>query len=196
MDFDAIRDMIEARRDADMVDSNGDSGVDGTTADPAHSPPAPMTADWLRDQRKDPQLAAAFEAILAKLDNGAWIAVGEGNATLQARLSRQADLQRRKEALESMIDSVDEELAELGDLDADAIADIQAREELTPRERFALRVEDLVEDADRYGYKISVTAPTGLIDDTADRDEAESDADDVDDRADANTEAASAGAMD
>jgi len=77
-----------------------------------------ITADWIENEFKDPQLAAALSALLGKLDNDAWPTVGESGAEALAKAAERDNLNKQREALEEALAEVDEKIIAL-DLPAD-----------------------------------------------------------------------------
>ncbi len=128
MTVEEITEMIELRRNRDAVrDRNGDEAT-------------AITPSYVREELKDPQLAAAYEAVLGKLDTGDWPQVGQDNVEAILAASEIEGLKRaRKRALEAL-DMIDEELAELG-----VVA--PADEAMMPPETLGPGVEDAIEDA-------------------------------------------------
>jgi carboxyl-terminal processing protease len=94
------REMLDARRNRDIVRQGNGQITAG-----------PITPQWLRDELKDPQLAAAYEAMLGKFDTGNWPAVGQSNAEAIARQTERESLERLKSELEKRIAEIDDQLA-------------------------------------------------------------------------------------
>ncbi len=65
---------------------------------------APLSADYLRTNMHDPQLAAAYEALLGKLDSGAWPRVGEDPppATQDPRWQARDEIRRLETRLKTL----------------------------------------------------------------------------------------------
>jgi len=103
MNADQIRKMNEVRRESDIIRADGQNG----------DVPDRVTPQWLREKRSDLQLAAALEAMLAKLETGEWKKVGGDNATLVAHVTEREMLeQQRKRGMEALA-KIDERLKEL-----------------------------------------------------------------------------------
>ncbi|MEO0587584.1 MAG: S41 family peptidase, partial [Planctomycetota bacterium] len=97
---DEVSEMVRARRDRDAVRERAASD-------------SAVTPEWVDEQLKDPQLAAALTAVLGKLETGEWPTVGEDGADELARLSQLASLERRRESLVEALDALDERIATL-----------------------------------------------------------------------------------
>ena len=123
MDAEARRAMLDARRANDIVNDQN-----GNPEKPA------VTPDLLRQQLKDPQLAAALEALLG-YDGQTWPQVGEANANALALAAERDQLTRQRELLEESLAEVNDKLLKLeaGDtpdnLDEDAAAQSAAETE-------------------------------------------------------------------
>ena len=102
LDAEGRRAMLEARRDRDVVDADNGS-ADG---------PA-VTPQFLREQLKDPQLAAALEALLGRGADGQWPTVGQSNANALALAAEREQLSRQRELLEETLAEVNEKLNKL-----------------------------------------------------------------------------------
>lgn len=103
MSDEQIRKMNELRRDSDIVRDREDDELE------------PVTPDMLREELSDPQLAAALEAMLGKLETGEFPRVGEAQATLTSHLEERASMRQRREVLQESLSQVDESLRELDD---------------------------------------------------------------------------------
>ncbi|MHC4218544.1 MAG: S41 family peptidase, partial [Planctomycetota bacterium] len=104
MDDDAFVDMILARRHYEIIRAEG-GPEPARFRDPV----------WIRDELKDTQLAAALDAILARLDLGTWPTMGTEDATQLALEQRIEDQWRIRRHLMSQLDEVDQRLGELHD---------------------------------------------------------------------------------
>ncbi len=102
MDAEARREMLETRRDRDVIDEQN-----GNAEKPAASP------EFLATELKDPQLAAALEALLGRSDEGTWPLVGEGNANALALAAERDQLGRQRELLEESLAEVNKKLKTL-----------------------------------------------------------------------------------
>ena len=98
-----IEAMLEVRRDRDVLRKMEDEAADDK----------PVTAGFLREDLKDPQLAAALEAVLGKLEDGDWPQVGGSNVQELVREGREAMLIARRDALTEAMATVQKELSEL-----------------------------------------------------------------------------------
>lgn len=74
---------------------------------------AAVTPQWIEDDRKDPQLAAAVRALLGRLELGTWPQVGQSNAQELIKASRREGLVYRREGLRQVLAAVEEDLAKL-----------------------------------------------------------------------------------
>ena len=101
MDAQARREMLDARRANDVVNDDN-----GSPEKPAVSP------QLLRDQLKDPQLAAALEALLG-YDGQDWPTVGQSNANALALAAERDQLTRQRELLEESLAEVNSKLQKL-----------------------------------------------------------------------------------
>jgi len=95
-----VKEMIESRRKEDVLRSQ---------TQPATQPAADatVTPQWLREQLKDPQLAAGLEAVLGRLTSGQWPRVGETDVQQQVELSQR---QRLRAMLEQRVKDLEKEL--------------------------------------------------------------------------------------
>lgn len=93
--------MLQVRRDGDVLrpQNNG----------PTHD----VTPQWVDEQLKDPQLAAALTALHGKLDSGDWPQVGEDGSADLALQARRQQLERQRQRLERAVDEIDQRLARL-----------------------------------------------------------------------------------
>ena len=93
--FDQRKEMADVRRDVA-------NGVGPTTEH--------VTPDWLANDYKDPQLAAALTALLGRLDGGEWPVVGKSGAEALAKAAERDNLNVQREALEEALAEVDEKI--------------------------------------------------------------------------------------
>jgi carboxyl-terminal processing protease len=105
MDDDAFVDMILARRRFEVI--RADAGSEPASFD---------DPQWIRDVLKDLQLAAALQAIRARLDSGEWPVVGQDDATQLALEQRIQDQWRLRRLIMERLDAVDRRLGELHEL--------------------------------------------------------------------------------
>lgn len=103
MTHEQIKEMNQLRRESEIIDDE-----DGSTPRPKK-----VTPEWIRENRADLQLAKALKAMMAKLETGEYPKVGESSATLQAHVSEKASLERRQEALQKSLNTVNEEMRKL-----------------------------------------------------------------------------------
>ncbi|MEM9791087.1 MAG: hypothetical protein AAF842_11875, partial [Planctomycetota bacterium] len=126
MSVDEIRAMLEARRERDIVRQR-----EGESAD--------ITVDtaYLRDDLKDKQLAAAYEAVLGKIADDAWPQVGEDNAEAIIALAEIENLRKARKRAMDAVAAIDEELAQLGAAPTPAgglgAADLMPVEQIEPQ---------------------------------------------------------------
>ena len=97
---DEYSEIVERRREFEPI---GGPGEDASFDDPA----------WIRDSMKDPQLAAALEALQARLDGEDWPRVGGDPSAAQVRGSEIVAQRAYRDRLLQELASVDEKLAEL-----------------------------------------------------------------------------------
>ncbi len=103
--------MIQVRRNSDTIrPENG------------HNEGAAVTPDWINDQLKDPQLAAALTAVLGKLDTGDWPTVGQSNAQELVKQREHELLERRRSLLLEELHKVEAKLADGDESEAEATA--------------------------------------------------------------------------
>ena len=101
MSTDQFRAMREARQELDNV------------ALREATEQADVTPDYIRDTLSDPQLAAALEAVIGRMETGEFPAVGQdGSEAILAKQEREA-LEKAVERLEEQLDTVRAELAKL-----------------------------------------------------------------------------------
>ena len=72
-----------------------------------------VTPEWLVNEYKDPQLAAALTAVLGKLDTGEWPVVGQSGAEALAKGAERDVLNKQREALEEALTEIDEKIKAL-----------------------------------------------------------------------------------
>ena len=69
-----------------------------------------VTPEWIENDFKDPQLAAALTALMGKLDTGDWPVVGQSGAEALAKSAERDNLNLQREALEEALAEVDEKI--------------------------------------------------------------------------------------
>lgn len=136
MSFDEMEKMAKVRRESEIIrdenapapakpqanenGGNGQADADAAPAQPVISliedAPKPMTGQWLRDVWADKQLAAAYEAIVTKLETGEYKGGEKSNATLLAHLHEKEKLQRQRDALLEGVEKINEKIAEVDKL--------------------------------------------------------------------------------
>lgn len=94
--------MLEARRSSDVLRPGG--SANGNAA---------ITAPWIREHLRDPQLAAAVEAMNGKLDAGDWPRVGEDTSGQLLLEAQRQTLRVQRDLLEERIDRINRQLARL-----------------------------------------------------------------------------------
>lgn len=97
------RQMLQLRRERDILKPNGSDS----------SEPPTLTPQLIREQWADPQLAAALEALLGKLQTGQWPIVGLSGTTELARQNQLAHLQRQRDFLQERLQAIQKEIAKL-----------------------------------------------------------------------------------
>lgn len=129
MNAEARREMIDARRDNDVI--NDANGGDAPT----------VTADYLTNDRKDPQLAGALTALQSKIAGNDWPAIGESNADLLVRISEREQLMKQRELLEETLDEIDKKLSDLdnGVIPSDDGEDLSGTVDLTDEAEEAMQ---------------------------------------------------------
>ncbi len=101
MKSEEVRQMIRVRRESDVLKpGNGHNGE-------------AVTAQWVREKLADPQLAAALDAAVGKLDTGQWPKVGQTAAEELGKLSKRQTLVTQRDLLRDRLDEVEKELAGL-----------------------------------------------------------------------------------
>jgi carboxyl-terminal processing protease len=75
--------------------------------------PGPVTPEALAERHGDPQLAAALKTLLARIDSGAFVQVGQPTVDLLALLARREAAERKREELLKSLEQVNKELADL-----------------------------------------------------------------------------------
>lgn len=96
-----VRTMSERRRERDRLTAGG------KTEDP------PISEQWILDALADKQLAAAYKAMIGRLETGDWPRVGESGAEDLALRARRESLRRQRQALSERVGQIDKELASL-----------------------------------------------------------------------------------
>lgn len=102
MDADAIRAMMEARRDGEF------NRLVGEAQDQQN-----VSSTWIEDALKDVQLAKAYEAALGKLNSGQWPKVGKSNTEELVKLRKRQRLLDQRDRVEEALAKIDEQLAAL-----------------------------------------------------------------------------------
>lgn len=106
-----IRGMIEARRSGDVLRPQTQPSAQPDSASSATSPAdSPVTPQWIRDQMKDPQLAAGLEALQGRLATRQWPQVGESDIQQQVELAQRQHL---RALLEQRVKDLQGEVARL-----------------------------------------------------------------------------------
>lgn len=101
MTLEQIEKMMKLRLDSDVVrDGNGAAG-------------GPMNAQHIETRLSDPQLAAAYTALVGRLETGQFKAVGQSNATLLAHLTEKAAIERHRERMQAELAKLDERLKQV-----------------------------------------------------------------------------------
>jgi carboxyl-terminal processing protease len=110
------RAMIRTRRQSDVLKpGNGHNGE-------------AVTSQWVRDKLADPQLAAALDAVVGRLDTGDWPKVGQSGVEELVKLSKRQSLVTQRDLLRDRLSEVEKELAKL-DGKADAADDATPAEQ-------------------------------------------------------------------
>lgn len=128
MSNDEMIEMLKVRRESEIIKPKDEHEDNGNAA---------VTPEWINEQLKDKQLAAALETIVTRLDDGKWAEVGPGSATVMTQLARKEQLERGKKLLLERIDEVDEELEKI-----DKILREEEVEEDEPTEDETVAIDD------------------------------------------------------
>lgn len=104
MDADAIRAMIDARRDGEFNRLVADAKADNK-----------INPKWIEESLKDVQLAKAHEAMLGKLKSGEWPKVGKSNTDELVKLRKRQRLLDQRDRVAEALAKIDEQLAKLDD---------------------------------------------------------------------------------
>lgn len=102
MDADAIRTMMEARRDGEFSRLIGEAQQQEN-----------VSAQWIEESLKDIQLAKAYEAALGKLNTGQWAKVGKSNTEELVKMRKRQRLLDQRDRVEEALVKIDEQLAAL-----------------------------------------------------------------------------------
>lgn len=119
-----VADMLEVRRQLEIIDVAGTRRGESTSADPSDdqppldaalaqrlSSPAWNDPSWIEQTIKDPQLAAALRAMQLRLDGGAWSPTGQSVAIDQAvAVSEVLRLRQYRDRLERELERTDRQI--------------------------------------------------------------------------------------
>ncbi len=111
--------MAEVRRNVDAIKKH-DGDSDST----------PVTPQWIEDQMKDPQLAAALRAVLGKLESNDWPKVGEDDTEALVREGELANLRSRRELIQETLDAIDQRIEELNNKTVATAGDVNQDEQV------------------------------------------------------------------
>ncbi|MCC7146210.1 MAG: S41 family peptidase [Phycisphaeraceae bacterium] len=118
-----VKAMIEKRREGDILRQR--AGEEGDAA---------MSPQWIEENLKDLQLAAAVSALEGKIQSGDWPEVGKSGAIALAQQSQRESLTRQRDLLQQRMDQIREQLDKLdaGEIVATTApsADLAADEEM------------------------------------------------------------------
>ena len=109
MSWDEYQDMLEARQQLEIIRHDA-SKQPGNLADP----------DWIREHLQDTQLAAALEALAARVEGQDWPVVGDQESTLPAIAERISEQVRLRRYLTDRLDDTEATLRELRELEVQA----------------------------------------------------------------------------
>ncbi|HEX7010435.1 MAG TPA: S41 family peptidase, partial [Phycisphaeraceae bacterium] len=117
MSPEAVREMVEIRRRDDQV-----------RADNGHAPDAEatVTPDYIEQELKDLQLAAALRALWGRLETSDWPQVGQSNTSELVKANQRAALMMQRDLLVDRLEKIDQELAKLNGQDVAADDDDSA----------------------------------------------------------------------
>jgi carboxyl-terminal processing protease len=140
-----VREMIEARRNSDVLRAE---------TQPATQPAAdqPVTPQWIRQEMKDPQLAAGLEAMVGRLASGQWPQVGEADVPKQVELAQR---QRLRAMLEQRVKDLQKEVARIDE----GVALKEIRAALEGKSAAADSGELLLENATQPADLLPATQP-------------------------------------
>ena len=99
-----MRKMNEIRRDRGII--HVDNGGNG-------SGPETISAEWLDEELNDLQLAAAYRAMVARIDEGEFAAVGGSNATELTRVLEVEKLTTQRDQLMEAVQKIEERIGKL-----------------------------------------------------------------------------------
>jgi len=146
MNYEEYEAMLTTRRDSDAIRNGG-----------SDASPESITPEYVKEQMKDPQLAAALTAILGKLDTGDWPKVGDSHADQLVKERERAQLERRRTLLLEELEKVENQLAGEDDTPEDA----------TTEERFEPKskaTEEAAEPTPEPAPEADVAEPVKQID--------------------------------
>ncbi len=102
MTFEQVREMYKVRGESDVLrKENGQNNEEK------------ITPQWIKTKLSDPQLAAAYETLLARLETGQFKPVGQANATLLAHQTEKANLEKTREKLTESLAEINKRIGEL-----------------------------------------------------------------------------------
>lgn len=103
-----VKKMIEIRRDSGLL--RADSSREGVTA--------VISPKWIETELADLQLEAGLRALLGRLEDGQWPAVGQSGAEELVRQTSRDNLLRQRDLLNERLELIGKELAKLDNPDS------------------------------------------------------------------------------
>lgn len=97
-----ITDMLKIRRDGDIL--NDENGAENRKS---------ITADWIRENLKDIQLAAGLQAAVGKITTGEWPKVGTDGTDEVRNITMLENLIRTRELLQERMDEVQKQIKKI-----------------------------------------------------------------------------------
>lgn len=105
-----IREMIQARRQSDILRPPTQPATQTASDASATQPAFEVTPQWIRDQLQDPQLAAGLEALQGRLATRNWPHVGRTDVQQQVELAQR---QRLRALLEQRVKDLQNEVVRI-----------------------------------------------------------------------------------
>jgi len=127
MNADEVRAMLDARREALL--------------NPKDLREATVTAEFIEQRMKDLQLAAAYRAVRAKVEQGRWEKTGESGVEALARLRERERLIQQQQMLEERILEIDDLI---GDLSEGENIDVTAATLDEPARKFRAKIQAMI----------------------------------------------------
>ncbi|MCC6679593.1 MAG: S41 family peptidase [Phycisphaeraceae bacterium] len=113
------QEMAEMRRNVDAVKQHNGDGES-----------TQVTPQWIAEKLKDPQLAAALQALLGKLETNDWPKVGQDDTEALVREGELANLRSRRELIQETLDAIDQRIEELNNKTVATTGDVNLDEKI------------------------------------------------------------------